>query len=466
MAGHTAADSQNTLSALHAGNIFRRSFQTDKHNLLTASSPGFGILCSENNLAAGSARRCTQSLANGLSFLQCCSVKLRMQQSIQVSRIDHGNGLFFRPHTFVHQIAGDLQSRLSRTLTVSALQHVEFAVFHGKFHILHIAVMLFQNIADFHKVGVRFREFLRHLGNRHRRTHTCYNVFALRIGKEFAHQLLFAGRRITSKGNARAGVFVQIAENHGHHVDSGTPAVRNIVVPAIHVSTRVIPAAEYGFDGAHQLLFGIRGEIRTNFTLILGFEGTRQFFQVSGIQLDIQLDALFLLHFINQLLEVLFPDFHNDVRVHLDKTPIAVVYEAFEFRIWIAGNHRSNYIVIQTQIQNSVHHARHGSPCSGANRNKQRVLQISELFAVDLFHLSDVFHDLRLDFIVDLTAILIVLSAGFCRNGEALGNRQADICHFSQIGALAAQQLTHVGVAFSEEVQVLLGHGNLLLNQI
>ena len=50
----------------------------------------------------------------------------------------------------------------------------------------------------------------------------------------------------------------------------------------------------------------------------------------------------------------------------------------------------------------------------------------------------------------------MISGAGFGGNGEALGNRQADVGHFGQVGALAAQQLAHGGVAFGEQVHVLL----------
>ena len=71
-----------------------------------------------------------------------------------------------------------------------------------------------------------------------------------------------------------------------------------------------------------------------------------------------------------------------------------------------------------------------------------------------------------MDLVVDLSAVLIVLGAGFGGNGEALGNRQAEVGHLSQVCALAAQQLTHVCVAFAEKVAILLAHFYYLQLQI
>ncbi len=60
--------------------------------------------------------------------------------------------------------------------------------------------------------------------------------------------------------------------------------------------------------------------------------------------------------------------------------------------------------------------------------------------------------------LVDLAAVFVILGAGFGGDGEALGNGHADVGHLGQVGTLAAQQLTHLGVAFGEQVNVLFAH--------
>ena len=86
---------------------------------------------------------------------------------------------------------------------------------------------------------------------------------------------------------------------------------------------------------------------------------------------------------------------------------------------------------------------------------------IAELLAGDLLHLLDVLHDLSHDLGIDLAAILIVLSARLGGNGEALGNRQTDVGHLSQVGTLAAQQLTHGCVALCEQIAEFFTHNTL-----
>ena len=89
---------------------------------------------------------------------------------------------------------------------------------------------------------------------------------------------------------------------------------------------------------------------------------------------------------------------------------------------------------------------------------------IAELLAGDLLQLVHIAHDLRLDFRVDGLAILIVLGAGFGRNSKALGDRQTDVGHFRQIGALSAQKLPHFAVALGEQINVFVRHSQLPLS--
>ena len=80
------------------------------------------------------------------------------------------------------------------------------------------------------------------------------------------------------------------------------------------------------------------------------------------------------------------------------------------------------------------------------------------LLAVELLHGLDGVHDLGLDLVVDLPAVLVVLGAGLGGDGEALGDGQANVGHFRQVGALAAEELTHFRVAFGEGVYILMCH--------
>ena len=117
-----------------------------------------------------------------------------------------------------------------------------------------------------------------------------------------------------------------------------------------------------------------------------------------------------------------------------------------------------NHVVVKTEIQNGVHHAWHRSPCTGTDGYEKWVFFISEFHAGFFFQHFDVFKDFRFDFVVDLFAVLIVLSASFGGDGEAERNRQTDMSHFGKVSAFAAEQVAHILVAFGKFVNKLLCH--------
>ena len=195
-----------------------------------------------------------------------------MQQRIQIPGIDHCNRFFLRSHPFVHQIAGNLQRSLSRSLTASCLKHIKFSVLNRKLHILHVSVMAFQSCADFIKLLKYFGHHFRHLRDRHRCTDTCHNVLALGIHQKLTHQLLLARSRISCECNAGAGLIGPVAERHLLYVYSGSPGIRDIIVTTVYVRTGVVPGTEHGFYRAHQLIFRIRREILADLCLVLGFK--------------------------------------------------------------------------------------------------------------------------------------------------------------------------------------------------
>ncbi len=272
MAGHAAAHGENALSGLHAGDVLGACLQTHQNHLFAAVVPGLGILGREHHLAAGSARRSAQTLADGRGGLQRLGVELRVQQRIQIARVDHRHGFLLGFHAFLYKIDGDLQRGGRGALAAAALQHIELFIFDGKLHILHVVVVILQRVAHLDKFRIRLGEFGLHLRNGHRGAHAGHNVLALRVLQELAHQLLLAGGRIARKGNACAGFVVQVAEHHRHHVHGRAPGIGDVVVAAVNVRTGVIPGTEHGFDGQLQLLDGLGREILAQLLLIFALE--------------------------------------------------------------------------------------------------------------------------------------------------------------------------------------------------
>ena len=112
-------------------------------------------------------------------------------------------------------------------------------------------------------------------------------------------------------------------------------------------------------------------------------------------------------------------------------------------------------------IEIEIHHTGHGSAGAGTDGYQQGVGNVAELLAGDVFHLADVFIDIGHDLMVDLTAVFVVLGAGFGGNGEALGNRHTSVGHFGQVGAFSAEDVSHVAVTLAEQIKVFFLVQNL-----
>ncbi len=200
---------------------------------------------------------------------------------------------------------------------------------------------------------------------------------------------------------------------------------------------------------------GSVGKSTPSLFLVFSLELEGQLLQVVGVQLHILLHALALLHLVDESLEILLAHFHNHVGVHLDEPAVAVPGPA---GIAGLGGHNRHHVLIQAQVQNGIHHAGHGGPGAGTDGHQQGIFLIAELLAGDLFQLVHIGHDLGLDFIVDLAAVLVILGAGLRRNSKALRDRQSDIGHFGQIRPLATQKLPHFTVTLGKEIDIFVRH--------
>ena len=131
----------------------------------------------------------------------------------------------------------------------------------------------------------------------------------------------------------------------------------------------------------------------------------------------------------------------NNVAVHLNKAAVAVPRESLVLR---GSNQRQNGFVVKTEVQNGVHHARHGVASTGTNSNKQRhAFGITELAAHDLFHVLNASFHLALQFLRVGLLVRVEVGANFGRDGESGRHWEIDAGHFREIRALAAEQRFH-----------------------
>ena len=459
----SAANGENALCILHAFDVFRRRFESDENDLLACFAFFHCVFCGENDSACRCARRCRDTLADDVLLIgdfECLCVELRVEQHIESLCIDLKKCFFLVDHAFVDKVASDADCSRCGTLTVSCLKHEEFALFNCEFHILHVFVVIFQSLANVLELFINVRENFCHLGDRHRGANACDDVFALCVHKELAHEAFFAGCGVTSECNACAAIVAHVAERHHLHVDCGTPAVRDIVVHTVNVCARVVPAAENCFDCLEELFLRIGREVLTELSLVLCFELFCEFVEIVCAELDVLSDAAIFFHLVDEFFKVFLADFHNDVGEHLDETSVAVPSPS-----GIAGFlcEHVHDLLVETEIENGVHHARHRRSCARADGYEKRIFCIAEFLAGDCFEFLNIIHDFGFDGIVDVSAVFIVLSARFRRDGESLRNGKTDVGHFCEVCTFATEKLTHLRIALCEQINIFLLHLEVLL---
>ena len=461
--GLTAANGEDALCIFHTFDVFGRSFESDEDDFLACLAFFDCVFSRENDRACRSTRRCRDTFADDVCFVcffECLCVKLRMEQHIESLCVDLEECFLLGDHTLVDEVASDADCSRCGTFTVSGLKHIEFLLLNGELHILHISIVIFQNLANVLELLVHFGKNFCHLRNGHRGADTRDDVFALCVHKELTHKTGFAGCGVTRESNTRAAIVAHVAECHHLDVDCRAPAVRNVVIHTVDVCAGIVPAAENRFDCFEELFLRIGRERFADLCLILCFELACEFFEVVCGEFDVIGDAFFLFEFVNESFEVLLADFHNDVGEHLNKTSVAVPSPS-----GIAGFLCQNFhnVVVETEVEDCVHHTGHGRSCARTNGNEKRIFFVTEFHARFFFELGDVFHDFRFDVVVDLSAVLIVLSACFGRNSETVRNRKTDVGHFCEVCALAAEKFTHFCIAFGKLINVFFAHLEFLL---
>ncbi|MCI3953236.1 MAG: hypothetical protein K0R53_2735 [Burkholderiales bacterium] len=130
----------------------------------------------------------------------------------------------------------------------------------------------------------------------------------------------------------------------------------------------------------------------------------------------------------------------HDRRIHLHETPVRVVDEA---RVAREPGEPLRDIVVQPDVEHGVHHPRHRKLRAGPARHEQWVLGIAESLASRFFERSDgaqhlLPHTLRKFFTAGQETFARVR-----RHDESGRHREFELGHFTQVGALAAEERAH-----------------------
>ena len=479
MWSHTTTSCQDTFSYSHTCQVFWRSFDTYHDHLLAVSSPFSSIVSEEYDLTSSSTRRSRQTASQNLSVLQSSLIEYRVEEFVQLVRFATLQSSLFVDHALTQQVHSDLNHRWTCTLTVTSLQEPQFTFLYSKFHILHILVVVFQLSLESIKFCVDFWHSFFHrrilsnafffrdtsafsptlrtdLSNLLRSTDTSYYVFTLSVDQIFTVEQVFTVTSVAREANTCSRSVTHVTEYHCLYVNSSTPFSRNTFHLTIKDSTFVHPRIEYSADSTPQLFVCIVREVLTSLSLNSCLELSNEFLQVFNCQFVVQLHALSFLHFFDDSFEwidvFLVNRLHTQyyVTIHLNETTVWVPCET---SVTSLTDNTSNNFIVQTKVQDSIHHTRHRSASTWTYRNQQRIFDITELWVHQSFNVCNslFYFFLQEGYYVIFTCFVIFVT-NVSSDCETRRHRNTDKVHFSQVGTLTTKQISHLCLTFSKTI--------------
>ena len=230
-----------------------------------------------------------------------------------------------------------------------------------------------------------------------------------------------------------ADVVAAVSEDHRLDVDRGSPFVGNVVELAVRLRALVVPGAEDGADRAPELLARIVGKVVAGALADDRLVAAHDLGEVGGGQVLVALRAAGLLDLLHRLLELVARHAEHDVAVHLDEPPPAVVREALARERGEAGDRPRR----EPQVQDRVHHARHGRARAGADRDEERIRRVAEPLVGGVLEPAERGLDLRADSVEARAARHVGADRRLDR--EARRHRDAEGRHLGEARALAAE---------------------------
>ena len=344
---------------------------------------------------------------------------------------------------------GDAERRLGRTLADPGLQHPELAVLDGELDVAQVLVVVLELLHDREQLVVRTLVDLLEVGERDRVADAGDDVLALRVDEVVAVEALRAGRRVAGERDARAGVVSPVAEHHRADVDRGAEVVGDALLAAIERGALGVPRVE---DGQHRHVELLARVLREVAAAVLGDQPLvclDESLQVLGGQVEVVLGVALGLERVQRLGEHAGVDAQHRAAEHLQQPAIGVVREP----LVAARDLRQalDRLVVEPDVEDGLHHPRHGELRARPHRHQQRVLRIAQLLAARLLQRCEVLADL-VGQPVRLLALRHVCPTGVGADREPRRHRQPQLGHLREIGPLAAQEVLLIHPAFAEVI--------------
>ena len=470
--GNTTASGEDTFGCDHATEIFRRRFDANEEDFFALFVSFDGALSVEVDLAGRGTRTCGEALGDLLGGLNRLGVEDRSEDLLELLGRNAGDrGLPVDELLFDH-FASDTNSGDAGALTVASLEHEHLLFLDSELEVLHVLEVRFEDLADALELFERLRLLLSELSNGVRSADTGDNIFALGVHEELTVEDLLASGGVTGESHTGTRLRTGITEDHGLNVYGGAPGSRDAVFATVNDRAVIHPGTEDGAHGTLELVPRVGGEVEAGALFHHCLHAGDELLVVVGGELaviGVGVVETLLLEVVDdgfKRIDIFTSgglDTHDHVAIHLNEAAVAIPSES-----WVLGRGLEGLdgIVVEAEVEDRVHHARHRVAGTGANGDEEReAFGVTKLGAHALFHLLDARLNLALELDGILAAVVVEVCADLGGDGEASRNGKANAAHLSEIRALASEEVLHRGVAVSfaiaPRVNVFLGFGLL-----
>ena len=205
----------------------------------------------------------------------------------------------------------------------------------------------------------------------------------------------------------------------------------------------ILPGAEHCVPRHYQLLVRVLRKIVLRVLLDDFLVFRDDFLQCLSVELGIELGLLFFFLAVEDFFERMLLDIEHHTSEHLNQTAIRIVSKP---RIVAQLRQRFHTLIVETKVENGVHHAGHGKLCARTHADEQRVFALAELLALQLFELAQRDIHLSVHGVRDAPHPH-VLATSFSLNGESRRHGQARVGHLSKTRTLTAENVLHLAIA-------------------
>ena len=296
-------------------------------------------------------------------------VELREEQLNHMIRLDPEECFLLRNKALPNHIEGDPDGGPGGRLGGPGLEDPQLPPLDGELDVLGLSEMVLEALSDAREVGVDLRITAPKLGDFRWRSDSRDDVLALGVREVLPVQLFRARHLVPGERNPRARVGPHVAEHHHLDVRGGPERMRDLVEGPVVNRPLSVPRSEDGRDGFPQLLFHVRRKFLADLVAVQVLEIRHDRFQLARPQVGVLARRGFLFVAVQGGFELSTVDLLHNPPVHRHEPPIRIPSEPFVRHLGESLDGR----VVQSDVQDRVHHPGHRDFRTRPNGNQQRV---------------------------------------------------------------------------------------------